>query len=81
MSDHPLQSGEKPASLDTAVEHTAALDRKGAERKLLWKIDLLLMPLLTITLGLQYYDKAALGSAAAFGIIKDLVGRFTDSHA
>lgn len=41
-------------------------------RRLLWKQDLLLMPLLTITLGLQYYDKAALGSAAAFGILTDL---------
>lgn len=27
------------------------------ERKLLWKLDLLLMPIMTITVGLQYYDK------------------------
>lgn len=44
-----------------------------AERRLVRKIDCLLMPLLTVTLGLQYYDKAVLGNAAVFGIIKDLV--------
>ncbi|KAL1405363.1 hypothetical protein Q8F55_008994 [Vanrija albida] len=47
-------------------------DRRAVERRLLWKVDLILMPILTITLGLQYYDKAALSSAAAFGILKDL---------
>lgn len=30
------------------------------------------MPILTISYGLQYYDKAVLGSASVFGIIKDL---------
>lgn len=30
------------------------------------------MPLLVISFGLQYYDKAILGSASIFGIIKDL---------
>lgn len=30
------------------------------------------MPILTISYGLQYYDKAVLGSASIFGIIKDL---------
>ena len=30
------------------------------------------MPILTISYGLQYYDKAILGSASVFGIIKDL---------
>lgn len=43
-----------------------------AERKLVRKIDWLLMPVLTIAFGLQYWDKAVLGSAAVFGIIKDL---------
>jgi hypothetical protein len=54
----------------------AAPTRKG-ERRLLWKIDLLLMPLMIVSLGLQYYDKAALGSAAAFGILGDLVSSET----
>lgn len=52
-------------------------DRKAAERRLVRKMDAVLMPLLTVTLGLQYYDKAALGSAAAFGILKDLVSLWT----
>jgi hypothetical protein len=30
------------------------------------------LPILTFTFGLQYYDKAVLGSAAVFGIIEDL---------
>ncbi|KAK4685959.1 MFS transporter, ACS family, allantoate permease, partial [Tremellales sp. Uapishka_1] len=51
-------------------EHS--LEQKKAERALLWKVDLILMPILTITLGLQYYDKAVLGSASIFGIIADL---------
>ncbi|KAK0240682.1 major facilitator superfamily domain-containing protein [Armillaria nabsnona] len=43
-----------------------------AERKLVWKIDLILMPVLTVAYGLQFYDKAVLGSASVFGIIEDL---------
>jgi hypothetical protein len=50
----------------------AAPTRKG-EQRLLWKIDLLLMPLMIVSLGMQFYDKAALGSSAAFGIMTDLV--------
>ncbi|GAA5832926.1 hypothetical protein JCM3766R1_000359 [Sporobolomyces carnicolor] len=42
------------------------------ERRVVRKLDLILMPLLTISFGLQYYDKAVLGSASIFGIIKDL---------
>ncbi|GHJ89426.1 hypothetical protein NliqN6_5828 [Naganishia liquefaciens] len=36
------------------------------------RIDLLILPLLTLAYGLQYYDKAVLGSATLFGILKDL---------
>ncbi|GAA5953621.1 hypothetical protein JCM21900_003365 [Sporobolomyces salmonicolor] len=54
-----------------------------AEKRLIRKVDWLLMPLLTVSMGLQYYDKArcacpslfvaaVLGSASVFGIIKDL---------
>lgn len=43
-----------------------------SERRLLWKIDMLLMPLMTIAYGLQFYDKAILASASIFGILKDL---------
>ncbi|UZJ57001.1 hypothetical protein CBS101457_006321 [Exobasidium rhododendri] len=40
--------------------------------KLLFRADILLMPLLTIAFGLQYLDKATLGSSTLFGILKDL---------
>ncbi|GAA5915708.1 uncharacterized protein JCM6883_000613 [Sporobolomyces salmoneus] len=42
------------------------------EKRVVRKVDWILMPLLTISFGLQYYDKAVLGSASIFGIIKDL---------
>lgn len=41
-------------------------------RRLLLQTDILLMPLLTIAFGLQYYDKAILGSATLWGILTDL---------
>ncbi|CAE7140147.1 unnamed protein product [Rhizoctonia solani] len=43
------------------------------ESRLLRKIDLLLMPLLTISYGLQYYDKAIFSSASVFGLLQDMV--------
>lgn len=63
---------EKSDYPSPALGAVDAAGRDRALRRLLWKQDLLLMPLLTVTLGLQYYDKAALGSAAAFGILTDL---------
>lgn len=38
------------------------------------------MPILTITYGLQYFDKAVLSSASLFGIIEDLVRIYTIIH-
>ncbi|EPQ32427.1 uncharacterized protein PFL1_00623 [Pseudozyma flocculosa PF-1] len=43
-----------------------------SERRLLLRIDLLLMPIMTIAYGLQFYDKAILSSASIFGILADL---------
>ncbi|CED84380.1 Permease of the major facilitator superfamily [Phaffia rhodozyma] len=57
----------------TAEEIQESKTKRARERALVRKIDLLLMPILTISYGLQYYDKAVLGSAGVFGIIKDLV--------
>lgn len=37
-----------------------ALDYELEEKRLVRKVDWILMPILTITLGLQYYDKAVL---------------------
>ncbi|POY76536.1 hypothetical protein BMF94_0377 [Rhodotorula taiwanensis] len=42
------------------------------EKRLVRKVDLILLPILLSVVGLQYYDKAVLGSAAVFGAIKDL---------
>lgn len=42
------------------------------ERKLPRKLDWKLMPVLCLTYGLQYYDKAMLSQAALFGLIPDL---------
>ncbi|KAF1813347.1 MFS transporter [Eremomyces bilateralis CBS 781.70] len=42
------------------------------ERRLVRKLDWKLMPLLFLTFGLQFYDKALLSSAALFGMREDL---------
>lgn len=46
----------------------STIDQRRAVRKLNW----LLLPILTITYGIQFYDKAVLGSASVFGVIEDL---------
>ncbi|EKM54882.1 uncharacterized protein PHACADRAFT_96377 [Phanerochaete carnosa HHB-10118-sp] len=43
-----------------------------AERRVLWKVDLLLMPILTFSYGLQFYDKFVFSSAAVFGMLDDM---------
>jgi cell shape-determining protein MreD len=58
-------SGESEGDVETK--------RLAAEKKVVRKVDWMLMPILMITLGLQYYDKAVLGSAAVFGILEDMV--------
>ncbi|WWD22657.1 hypothetical protein CI109_107150 [Kwoniella shandongensis] len=42
------------------------------ERRVVRKIDAILLPIMLVTYGLQYYDKAVLGTAAVYGILKDL---------
>ncbi|CAD6582813.1 MAG: hypothetical protein TREMPRED_003399 [Tremellales sp. Tagirdzhanova-0007] len=59
-------------SSDRESNHGSDHLRAMAEKRLVRKVDLLLMPILTVTLGLQYYDKAVLGNAAVFGILADL---------
>ncbi|CAH0057989.1 unnamed protein product [Clonostachys solani] len=51
-------------------------EEKEADRKLLRKIDLHLLPLLMFTYGVQYSDKISLSSSVAFDLIEDthLVG-------
>ncbi|KAF1847239.1 putative MFS transporter [Cucurbitaria berberidis CBS 394.84] len=53
--------GEESRTIDPEVE-----------RRVVRKIDLFLMPAMMFGYGLVYYDKAILGSAALFGMTKDL---------
>ncbi|KAI0685496.1 MFS general substrate transporter [Cytidiella melzeri] len=63
-----------------ALQHTAhavepvAVSRwdQKAERRLVWKVDLVLMPIMTFSYGLQFYDKLVFSSAAVFGLLRDL---------
>ena len=45
---------------------------KSLERKTLRRIDMVLMPIMFISYGLQYIDKNVLNTASQFGIIQDL---------
>ncbi|KAL5388310.1 hypothetical protein PMIN06_000705 [Paraphaeosphaeria minitans] len=79
MSDSPPdpESGASSISLNKDVatklvgEHAQAMDPE-TERRVLRKIDLFLIPAMTVGYGLVYYDKAILGSAVLFGMTKDL---------
>ncbi|GAA5820283.1 hypothetical protein JCM10212_000398 [Sporobolomyces blumeae] len=71
----PFSSTSEPSSATTASMSGARATEtpsRAEERAVVRKIDWILMPLLTISFGLQYYDKAVLNSASIFGIIKDL---------
>ncbi len=68
LKQHP--SGDVALALvDTSVatEITAEEERATARR-----IDMVLVPVMFITFGLQYMDKACLTGAALFGILIDL---------
>ncbi|OJJ81315.1 uncharacterized protein ASPGLDRAFT_177023 [Aspergillus glaucus CBS 516.65] len=73
---------EKAATVDT-VHHDEAIKvlanysgddtwTEEEEKKLLRRIDWSLMPILCVTYGLQYYDKAMFSQAALFGLRTDL---------
>lgn len=64
-------------STSSESERDVETKQVAAEKKLVRKVDWMLMPILMLTLGLQYYDKAVLGSAAVFGILEDMVSRLT----
>ncbi|OCF34903.1 allantoate permease [Kwoniella heveanensis BCC8398] len=59
------------ASVPTPTADELARLRE-AERRVVRKIDILLLPIMLVTYGLQYYDKSVLGTAAVYGILKDL---------
>ncbi|KAL2844778.1 hypothetical protein BJY01DRAFT_247942, partial [Aspergillus pseudoustus] len=68
---------EKPSALhlDSAAEFVGdAADSytEEEERQCLRRVDLVLMPVMFLTMALQYMDKACLTGAAMFGILTDL---------
>ncbi|KAM0554908.1 hypothetical protein ACHAPJ_006644 [Fusarium lateritium] len=69
---------EEKTSMDLATRHTSTGEAESnllltpaEERKLVWKIDVHLMPLMFILYLLQYLDKTSLGYTAIMGIIQD----------
>jgi MFS transporter, ACS family, allantoate permease len=66
-----------PRAAEIAMEGSAILEDPKALRKLLWKIDLTICPLLAAVYFLQYLDKTTLSYTAVMGIRQDthLVGQ------
>jgi ACS family allantoate permease-like MFS transporter len=66
-----------PRAAEIAIEGSAILEDPIALRKLLWKIDLTMCPLLAAVYFLQYLDKTTISYAAVMGIRNDthLVGQ------
>ncbi|GAA5987464.1 hypothetical protein JCM11641_003837 [Rhodosporidiobolus odoratus] len=69
-------SATKPEDVKAAQEELRL--RTAAEKRIVRKLDMILMPILLVSFGLQYWDKAVMGSAAVFGLLKDL--HLTTSH-
>lgn len=67
------------ASTDTSLGDEARDYNIALERRVLRKIDMFLMPAMVIGYTLVWYDKAILGSAALFGMTKDLSLSVTDT--
>ncbi|CAI6091083.1 unnamed protein product [Clonostachys chloroleuca] len=59
-TDHGLVSGP--------IRHLSPEENKGVLRR----IDLVLMPIMFISYGLQYMDKAILGAASQFGVVEEV---------
>ena len=72
----PETMEKRQVSKDVGAEYAELADEiefsPAAERQYPRRIDLILMPILFITWGLQYADKSILNSAAQFGIVQDL---------
>jgi ACS family allantoate permease-like MFS transporter len=66
-----------PRAAEIAIEGSAILEDPKALRRLLWKIDLTICPLLAAVYFLQFLDKTTLSYTAVMGIRKDtnLVGQ------
>ncbi|KAK0550907.1 hypothetical protein OC846_003477 [Tilletia horrida] len=66
------QQQPTPPALPHSSSQDDNKDAVKTPRRLMIKIDIILMTLTTIAFGLQYYDKALLSSASLFGILRDL---------
>lgn len=62
---------DKDIAIAMVGEHRVPVD-PAAERRVVRKIDLFLIPTMIVGYGLVYYDKAILGSAVLFGMTTDL---------
>ena len=60
-----------PRAVEIAQEGQAILDDDRARRKLLWKIDLTIVPLLAMVYFLQFLDKTTLNYTAIMGLRED----------
>ncbi|GAA5822235.1 hypothetical protein JCM11251_006271 [Rhodosporidiobolus azoricus] len=69
----PLEAATKDPAATTPQESAMVeQDRTAQEKRIVRKLDFLLLPILLISFGLQYWDKAVMGSAAVFGLIRDM---------
>ncbi|KAI9769719.1 MAG: hypothetical protein M1835_006666 [Candelina submexicana] len=74
-----LDSSEIDIAAGIVPERAQSIDPT-IERRVLRKIDLYLIPLMWMGYGFVYYDKAILGSAALFGMTKDLSLSVVNTH-
>lgn len=65
-----------PSSIEEAAVGETLVVSPAVNRRLLWKIDLHLLPVLCLLYGLQFLDKTTISYASVMGIVKDtgLVG-------
>ncbi|KAL1854509.1 hypothetical protein VTK73DRAFT_8731 [Phialemonium thermophilum] len=68
----PLGDGDVALNLFSKADDLAAAIDPEAEKKLLRKIDWMVIPFICVTYLVTYIDKATLGYAAVFGLQKDL---------
>ena len=66
-----ILSGDKDIAASVVPEYAQPWNKQ-VERRVVRKIDLILIPIMWIGYGLVYYDKAILGAASVFGLTTDL---------
>lgn len=83
-ADHAESQGQAPADKDVAAVFLANLDESVIQepisakeaRRVLWKVDLIIIPLVMFSVIISAVDKVIISNAAIFGMIEDahLVG-------